>query len=302
MPHLPLEFDLHLAEIPYLRIDPDLLHIGPVTVRWYGVSYVVAFALAWWVLTGLAKRKRWPVEPDRVADVLFWGILGVFVGARLGWILFYGIHLPSFDWSRSYRVWEGGMSFHGGLAGVLIAYLIYVWRMKKPLGEFFDGLSLATPLGIFAVRMGNFINAELYGRPWDGPWAMRFPLYESRHWDGPAGWEAAQAAGTPYPLYTELRHPSQLYEGLGEGLLLFFFLRWLMLKKGVGGGRIAGTFLLGYGTVRFFLEYVREPDAHLLGATGIFTRGQQLSLTMALAGVVVLVFCAVKKARRRARV
>lgn len=288
---------MHLAEIPYPRINPDLLHLGPITVRWYGVSYVVAFALAWWVLTGLAKRKRWPVEPDRVADVLFWGILGVFIGARVGWILFYGIHMPHFTWSDAYKVWEGGMSFHGGLLGVIIAYSLFVWRTKKPVGAFFDGLALATPLGIFCVRMGNFINAELFGRPWDGPWSMRFPLYESRHWDGPVGWAAAKAEGTPYPLYTEPRHPSQLYEAFGEGLLLFFFLRWLMLRKGVGGGRIAGVFLMGYGTVRFFIEYAREPDAPLKGLTGIFTRGQQLCLGMILAGLVILVICAVKKAR-----
>ena len=288
---------MHLAEIPYPRIDPDLLHLGPITVRWYGVSYVVAFALAWLVLTGLARRKRWPVEPDRVADVLFWGILGVFLGARIGWIFFYGMQQPTWRWTDAYKVWEGGMSFHGGLLGVILAYLIYVRRTKKPLGEFFDGLALATPLGIVCVRLGNFINAELYGRPWDGPWAMRFPRYEA--FDGPQGWEAAVAAGTPKPLYTALRHPSQLYEALGEGLLMFFLLRWLMLRMGVGGGRIAGAFLMGYGTVRFFVEYAREPDSHLKGVTGLFTRGQQLCLGMILAGLTLLVVCAVKKARAR---
>ena len=122
---------------------------------------------------------------------------------------------------------------------------------------------------------------------------MRFPLYED--FKGPAGWAAARAEGTQKALYTELRHPSQLYEALGEGILLYFVLRWLMLKKGVGGGRIAASFLVGYGLIRFLLEYVRDPDAPLKGKTGIFTRGQQLSLAMVLAGLVVFAFCAWKK-------
>lgn len=287
-----------LAEIPYPRIPPDIVDIGPVTVRWYGVSYVLAFVLAFLVLRDLAKRKRWPVEPDRVADVLFWGILGVFVGGRIGWALFYALSSGSLqNFWQIVKVWEGGMSFHGGLAGVVVAYLIYVKRAGKPLGQFFDGLALAAPLGIACVRFGNFVNAELYGRVWDGLFAMRFPRYE--HFGGPAHWETARATNTAEPLWTELRHPSQLYEALGEGILMYFFLRWLMLRVGVGGGRIAATFLVGYGLVRTLIEFVREPDAPLKDATGILTRGQQLSLGMILAGLAVFVFCAVK-ARKKA--
>jgi phosphatidylglycerol:prolipoprotein diacylglycerol transferase len=278
---------LPLAEIPYPRIHPDIFSIGPITVRWYGVSYVLAFALGYLVLRALAKRGRWPVEPERVADVLFWGILGVFVGGRLGWVLFYGIPSGSVQtfW-QVFKVWEGGMSFHGGLLGVLVAYWIYTGVKKVPRGEFFDGLSLGATLGIFSVRMANFINAELYGRPWDGPWAMRFPKYGS--FGGPDAWEAELAKGDRSELWTQLRHPSQLYEAFGEGLLLFFVLRWLMLKKGVGGGRISAAFLVGYGTIRLLLEFVRQPDKDMgFVLFGILTQGQLLSLGMIAAGLIV---------------
>ncbi|MFV1958308.1 MAG: prolipoprotein diacylglyceryl transferase [Planctomycetota bacterium] len=288
-----------LAEIPYPRIHPDLLHLGPVTVRWYGVSYILAFVLAWWVLRGLAKQRRWPVEPDRVADVLFWGILGVFVGGRLGWVLFYGFPQGSIHgfW-QVFKVWEGGMSFHGGLLGVVIAYAIYIRVTKVPKGPFLDGLALATPLGIFCVRMANFVNAELPGRVWDGPWAMRFPRYGDA--GGVDAWEAKLRAGQTSGLFTELRHPSQLYEGVAEGLILFFFLRWLMLRKNVGGGRIAATFLVGYGLIRFLLEFLREPDAEMgYVLFGVFTQGQILSAFMIGAGIVTFAVCAAK-ARKQA--
>jgi phosphatidylglycerol:prolipoprotein diacylglycerol transferase len=298
-----------LAEIPYLRIDPEIVTIGPLTIRWYGVSYVLAFGLAYLVLKDLARRRSvrtgeplWPVEPERVADVLFWGILGVFVGGRLGWFLFYAVQLPDYDVSRWWRVWEGGMSFHGGLLGVVVAYWIYTARMGKPRGQFFDGLTVATPLGILCVRLANYVNGELYGRPTDVPWAMRFPAYQER--GGPARWEQDLEAGVSGDLlWTEPRHPSQLYEGLGEGLLLYVVLRWLMVRKGVGGGRISGLFLVGYGLVRFAVEFVREPDVNIapgtgpLGFLGFLTRGQQLSLVMVLLGLVVLALCA-RKARR----
>jgi len=286
-----------LAEIPYPRIPPDVVTVFGPPIRWYGVSYVVAFALAYLVLKGLARRGRWPVDPARVADVLFWGIVGVFVGGRLGWVLFYG--LPSGAVRRVgdvFTVWEGGMSFHGGLLGVVVAYWIYTAVRRLPRGVFFDGLTLATPLGILCVRLANFVNAELYGRPWDGPFAMRFPRYTEV--GGPAAWEARLATGGGPELYTEPRHPSQLYEAFGEGLFLFLVLRWLMLRRGVGGGRIAGLFLVGYGLVRFLVEFAREPDPGLgLVFLGFLTRGQQLSLAMALAGAIVLTVVAAKARR-----
>jgi len=278
-----------LAEIPYPRIDPILLEIGDIKVRWYGVSYIIAFVAGGFVLHGLAKRGRWPVEPAKVIDVLFWGILGVFIGGRLGYFFFYGLSL-GYEWHQIWRVWEGGMSFHGGLLGVILAYWIYCKRTETPLGGMFDGLALAATPALFIVRMGNFINAELYGRVWEGAWAMRFPEYDAL--GGPRAWQAALAKTPDRPeLYTELRHPSHLYEAFAEGILLFFFLRWLMLRKGVGGGRIAGVFLVGYGSVRFLIEFVRQPDAGIdFVFLDFFTRGQQLCFGMIAAGLIVLWF------------
>lgn len=280
-----------LAEITYPIIDPVLFEIGDIKVRWYGLTYVLAFILAWWVLTMLAKRRRFPVAAEKVADVLFWGILGVFLGGRIGYLLFYAMPMGDFEWSSAYKVWEGGMSFHGGLLGVIIAYWIWSWKTDTPRGQLFDGLTLATPLGIFCVRMANFCNAELFGRPWDGPWAMRFPLYNTA--GGYENWEKLSEAQKESPRFlTDLRHPSQLYEAFAEGILLFFILRWLMLKKGVGGGRIAGWFLILYGTFRFFIEFAREPDQGLgLFVLDLFTQGQQLCFGMILAGSIVLWIC-----------
>ncbi len=282
---------LTLAELTYPRIDPILFQIGDLKVRWYGLSYVLSFVAAWLVLRGLARRGRWPVPAERVADVLFWGILGVFVGGRLGWVAFYGLSMPDWSWAKTLKVWEGGMSFHGGLLGVIVAYWIYAARLRIPRGELFDGLALATTPGLFLVRVANFVNAELYGRAWDGPWAMRFPIYDAPGLSGPEQW----VPGGPL---TEPRHPSQLYEALGEGLLLFLALRWLLLRRGVGGGRIAGLFLVLYGLVRFGLEFVREPDKELgFVFLGFLTRGQQLCLGMVLSGLLVLALCGRGRAR-----
>jgi phosphatidylglycerol:prolipoprotein diacylglycerol transferase len=270
-----------LAELPYVRVDPIVFNLFGLPVRWYGISYVLSFLAGALILRDLAKRGRWPVAPDRVVDVLFWGILGVFLGGRLGYVFFYAMHQPDWDWGKFFKVWEGGMSFHGGLIGVVVAYWIYAARMRVAKGPLFDGLALAATPGLFLVRIANYINAELYGRVWDGPLATRFPDYYSGG-KGPDGWEQRGARWLP-----DLRHPSQLYEAAAEGLFLFFLLRWLLVSRGVGGGRIAGLFLMLYGGIRYFLEYVREPDAGLGTLVPLFTRGQELCLVMVLLGVIV---------------
>jgi phosphatidylglycerol:prolipoprotein diacylglycerol transferase len=284
-----------LSEIPFPLVDPILWDTGiaDIKIRWYGVSYIVSFVLAGLVLHGLARRGRWPVAPERVVDVLFWGIVGVFVGGRLGYVFFYA--LGRYDFWQALKVWEGGMSFHGGLAGVVIAYAIYARRTGISIGALFDGLSLATPPGLFCVRLGNFVNAELYGRPWDGPLAMRFPNYEYGAWGDAAGWWAIHESGAQEPpgFWTELRHPSQLYEAFFEGLVLYLVLRWLLLGRGIGGGRIAGTFLVLYGVFRFGIEFVREPDKEVgLELFGVLTRGQALCALMVALGLFVLWRCA----------
>jgi len=278
-----------LAEITYPRINPILVEIGSLKVRWYGVSYILAFALAFLVLRGLAKRGRWIVAPNKVLDVLFWGILGVFVGGRLGYFFFYGLSL-GYEWHQVFEVWKGGMSFHGGLLGVIVAYWIYAKRMKVGRGVTFDGLALAAPLGLASVRLANFINAELPGRLWDGAWSMRFPLYDQ--FGGPDKWTAIQAKGLPdNALYGQLRHPSQLYELLGEGILLFLILRWLMIGRGWGGGRISAAFLVCYGVIRFVIEFFRQPDQGIgLGFMDL-SRGQLFCAGMIVAGVIVWLMC-----------
>jgi phosphatidylglycerol---prolipoprotein diacylglyceryl transferase len=265
-----------LAEIPYPVIDPVIVQVtDKFGIRWYGVAYILAFALAWLVMRSLARRGRFPVRPDHVGDFLFWGILGVFLGGRIGYIAFYAPHTPIGSWLKT---WEGGMAFHGGLAGVLLAYVIYAWRKKIPFRWLGDGLALATPLGICVVRLANFVNAELVGRPWDGPWAMRFPLYESSPPGGPLEWDRV------------LRHPSQLYQALGEGLLTFVVLRWLMLGRRWGGGTVGAAFLIAYGTLRFVTEFFRQPDAGIeLDRFGL-SRGQEFCVAMVVLGIAALVW------------
>jgi phosphatidylglycerol:prolipoprotein diacylglycerol transferase len=258
-------------------------------VRWYGVAYLIAFVLAWVVLRALARRRLWPVEPERVADVLFWGIAGVIVGGRVGYMIFYASS-TGFDLADFFAIWKGGMSFHGGLLGVIVAYALYLRHAKLRPGDFYDGLAVATPLGIFMVRMANFVNAELYGRPWDGPWAMRFPRYPT---EDPDAWDPAMHG------FTEPRHPSQIYEAPAEGLLLFALLWWMRVHRRVGGGRVSAAFLMGYGAARFAIEFLREPDAGIgLEIFGVFSRGQLLSFGMFVAGVVVWILC-IRRARSR---
>ena len=266
-----------LAEIPYPRIDPVVFWI----VRWYGVSYILAFGLAYLVLRGLSKRGRWPVHPDRVGDVLFWGILGVFLGGRIGYMLFYA---EDKSWSEWANVRQGGMAFHGGFLGVLIAFLVYSIVKKIRFRDVLDGLSLAAAPGIFCVRIANFINAELVGRPWDGPWAMKFPKYV-------IGKEA------DFKWDTVARHPSQLYQALAEGLFTFLILRWLMIKKNWGGGRIVSAFLVTYGALRFVTEFFREPDPQLGFQWLGMTRGQEFCAAMVVIGL--LSFACLRAIRSR---
>jgi phosphatidylglycerol---prolipoprotein diacylglyceryl transferase len=262
-----------LAEIPFPDVDPVAFHVFGFAVRWYGLSYVLAFGIAYVVLRMLAKRGRWPVPPERVGDVLFWGILGVFLGGRIGYMLFYAEDKSLTQW---WRVWEGGMAFHGGILGVVGAYFVWGLVQKIPFRWIGDGLALATTLGIFCVRVANFLNGELYGRETDVPWSFRFPVYDlvtGKH----------IATTTP-------RHPSQLYEGVAEGLLVYFILRWLMLKRRWGGGTIASMFLILYGAFRFVSEFFREPDKQIGYEFLGMTRGQEFCLGMVALGVFFLVW------------
>ncbi|MFD2236276.1 prolipoprotein diacylglyceryl transferase [Aureimonas populi] len=261
-----------LGVLAYPAIDPVLLQIGPLAIRWYGLAYVVGILCGWLYGRHLAGTPRlWPngVSPVSKADIddfIIWITVGIVAGGRLGSILFYDFDRWLADPLSLFRVWEGGMSFHGGLIGVAIAILLFARSRKVPLWSFVDMVAASVPFGLFFGRIANFINAELYGAPTSVPWAMVFP-----------------GAG-PEP-----RHPSQLYEAALEGVLLFIVLRVMTHHLGsLSRPRLtAGVFILGYGCARIFVEFYRLPDAHIgyLLGTGWLTMGMVLSLPMVLAGL-----------------
>ena len=247
------------------QFDPVAIHLGPLAVRWYGLMYLVGFGLFW-----AAGRHRIARRPGGVwtaqdlDDALFYGILGTIIGGRLGYVLFYklGDYLAQ-PWHIFY-VWEGGMSFHGGMLGVIIAMAWYARSRRQNWLAVTDFIAPLVPLGLAAGRLGNFINAELWGRPATVPWAMVFPNVD----------------GVP-------RHPSQLYEFGLEGVTLFVLLWWFSARPRPRGA-VSGAFLAGYGAFRFGVEFTREPDSFLgLLAAGL-SMGQWLSAPMAIAGVAMM--------------
>ncbi len=269
-----------LLVVGYPRFDPTAFAIGPFAVRWYALAYVAGLVFAWWYVRRLAGSRppgRTIMSPKDVDDLMFWATLGVVLGGRLGYVLFYkpGYYIDHLD--EVFSLWKGGMSFHGGLLGAFAAsWWISHLRQRKFL-SIGDLGACATPVGLFFGRLANFVNGELWGRPTDVPWAMIFP--------DPA------AGGVP-------RHPSQLYQALLEGVLLFAFL-WLLRRRGDDPlsrpGEIGGWFLVGYGIARVGGEFFREPDRHLGFILGPLTMGQLLSVP-----VIVLGAFLVWRARRRA--
>ena len=250
------------------NFDPVAIAIGPVKVHWYGLMYLLAFAGGWW-LGCVRARDAWRGwSRDAVGDVLFWIALGVIAGGRLGFMLFYDLERLLANPLSVFMVWQGGMSFHGGLIGVLVAMW---WFSRARAREFFDVadfIAPLVPLGIAAGRFGNFINGRLWGRPSDLPWAMVF--------HDPRAGDVA-------------RHPSQLYEALLEGVVLFAVL-WWFTRRPRPAMAASGVFLVGYGLARTLVEFVRVPDAHLgYLAFGWVTMGQVLTLPMIAAGVVLAV-------------
>jgi phosphatidylglycerol:prolipoprotein diacylglycerol transferase len=247
--------------LTFPHIDPVIVHIGPLAIRWYGLMYLVGFSAAYLLIRHLARMRNLPLDTDGVSDLLFYAVLGVVLGGRLGYVLFYN---PAQYLSRPlevFAVWQGGMSFHGGLLGVVVAAVIFCRRRKLPILLTGDILVTSATIGLGLGRLGNFINGELWGRVTDLPWGMVFP------------------GGGLLP-----RHPSQLYEAALEGMLLFLIL-YLLHRKKVAEGVPFFCFFIGYGLFRFLVEFVRQPDAHLGFLWGGATMGQLLSLPMILFGV-----------------
>jgi phosphatidylglycerol:prolipoprotein diacylglycerol transferase len=272
-------------------VDPVALHLGPLAVRWYGLMYLLGFALAWWLGRRRAAQARAVITPPQMDDLLFYAALGVILGGRLGYTLFYGFDAWLADPLQILRVWEGGMSFHGGFLGVLAAMWWYGRRIDRRFFALTDFIAPLVPLGLFAGRVGNFINGELWGRAGDVPWAMQVPCdrFPGLCWD-----KLELPAGT---LLTPPLHPTQLYEALLEGLLLFVLL-WVFSRRPRPMMAVSGLFLLGYGGFRFMVEFLRIPDAHLgYLAGGWVTMGQLLSAPMVVAGLGLLILAYRHQAR-----
>jgi phosphatidylglycerol:prolipoprotein diacylglycerol transferase len=255
--------------LPYPQIDPVLIQIGPLAIRWYALAYIIGILAAWRYAGSMISRPAlWgergpPVDKTALEDLVLWITLGIIIGGRLGHVLFYTPGMVLSDPLEILRVWNGGMSFHGGCLGVLVAVLFFVRRRGLDLFSLGDLVCAVVPIGLFLGRIANFINGELWGRPTDLPWAMVFP-----------------AAG-PEP-----RHPSQLYEAALEGVLLFLVLRWATHRAGLLSrpGVTAGLFFAGYGLARILVETVREPDFYMPAFPLGLTMGMILSLPMVLGG------------------
>ncbi|MEM9059572.1 MAG: prolipoprotein diacylglyceryl transferase [Pseudomonadota bacterium] len=274
--------------IPFPNVDPAIftLDLGgfQFSLRWYALAYIVGLVAGWRLMVWLMRRPAlWPnrlspMRPEEPEEMLTWMVLGVVLGGRLGFVLFYNPSFYAQNPLQILQVWQGGMSFHGGFMGVIVATMLFTRARGIPLWQAADAVALATPLGLFLGRLANFINGELYGRVTDVWWAMQFPTIAP---DGSRDWSNL----------TEPRHPSQLYEALLEGLVLFVLMWSVALTGGLKRpGLIVGIFLFGYGLSRFLVEYVRQWDAQLsemVAAYGI-TMGQVLSLPMILIGLAMI--------------
>jgi len=253
------------------QFDPIALQLGPVAVHWYGLMYLVGFALVWLLGRWRINAGKTDLTLRDLEDLIFYCVLGVVVGGRLGYALFYKPSEYLANPIELLYVWQGGMSFHGGLLGVIIVLCLFAHKKGKPLLAIGDFLTPLIPLGLAAGRLGNFINGELWGRATTMPWGMVFPQ-----------------SGDNLP-----RHPSQLYELGLEGLLLFVVLWWFS-NKPRPLGQVSAVFLIGYGALRFLVEYTREPDAFLGLLAGGLSMGQLLSLPMIAAGAVIFLWSARK--------
>ena len=250
----------------YTTIDPAIFKLGPLQVRWYGLMYILGFAASYFLVRRQIRKQHLDIDKNTTQDLFLYLIIGLIVGARLGYVIFYNLPLYLDHPLQLFALWEGGMSFHGGLIGIIFCGFVYIKKQGISFWQCADLVAVAAPIGLGLGRLGNFINAELYGRITDMPWGMVFP------------------SGGNLP-----RHPSQLYEFLLEGVLLFAILWWLKnfsFKKGA----LFCLFLLLYSMFRFIVEFFREPDPQLGTIISFMTMGQILSILMAAAGLLLFYF------------
>jgi phosphatidylglycerol---prolipoprotein diacylglyceryl transferase len=263
-----------LNVLPFPAIDPVLISIGPLSIRWYALAYIVGILFGWWYARRLAANNRlWgatgsPIRPLDIDDLVVWATIGIIVGGRLGYVLFYDLGAFLAAPLTIFEVWHGGMSFHGGFLGTVIAMVLFARSRRIPILSLFDMVAPSVTVGLLLGRLANFVNGELWGRPGDVPWAMVFPSAD-----------------------LQPRHPSQLYEALLEGLVLFLVLRFcthrqLRLRQ---PGFVSAIFAIGYALARIIAEFFRQPDFQIGYLAGGLTMGMLLSLPLLLAGVVLLV-------------
>lgn len=254
--------------IYYMQMDPVALSIGPLIIRWYALAYLAGFLLGWrYCLSLVSGEKSTSVlNKDSIDDFLTWAIIGVIIGGRLGYVLFYNASYYASEPLEIIKIWNGGMSFHGGMLGVMAAMVLYSAKHKMNVFNLSDVICAAAPIGLFFGRIANFINGELYGMHTGGTWGVVFND------------EIAP------------RHPSQLYEAFLEGIVLFVILRVLIKREQARPGVVTGVFLLGYGIFRALVEFVREPDAHLGLIWDVVSMGQILCLPMIIGGTVIILF------------
>ena len=270
--------------MPYLhQIDPIAISIGPLNVHWYGLMYLLAFFTGWWIGRARVRKGRLRIDEEKYSDLVFYAMMGVIVGGRVGYMIFYGTAELIANPLSLFKVWEGGMSFHGGLLGVLVALAWWSRRNERAFWDTVDFLAPLVPPGLGFGRLGNFIGGELWGKHTDGPWGVIFPRALP---DLPP--DAVRALYEAGQLTAQARHPSQLYEFFLEGIVMFTVLI-LFSSKPRPRYAVSGLFALMYGSFRFLIEFVREPDAQLgYLAFGWVTMGQILSLPLILIGIALL--------------
>ena len=284
---------------PFIAFDPVAFSVGPLQVHWYGIMYLLAFAFFWAAGSWIARhRPWWGWSSDDVGDMLFYGMVGVVAGGRIGYVLFYAFDSFLADPLFLFRITDGGMSFHGGLLGVIAAMAWFGRKSGRGFWSVADFAAPLAPMGLALGRLGNFIGGELWGRVSDVPWAMVFANAIE-----PGGWqsERLREAWASGALDHLARHPSQLYQAAGEGLALFVVLA-IYSRKPRPRAAVSGLFLAGYGVFRFMAEFFREPDAHIGYLAGDWlTMGMLLSLPMVLAGIVVMAVAYARDTDRTSR-